>query len=83
MKSTHEIVTAVEDLRELGEAATMPFTEAQLIDIVLGGLKITGDYQEAIENWYSLHAPARTWLGLKAHFNNARRLLRKAPGATM
>ena len=61
----------------------MPFTEAQLVDIALGVLKRTGDYERPIKNWYTLNAPAQNWLGLKTHFNNARRLLRKSRGVTM
>ena len=49
-----KLYTVVEDLQELGEAALMPFSEAQLVDIALVVLKRTGDYERTIENWYVL-----------------------------
>lgn len=78
-----KLYTAVEDLQELDKATTMPFTKAQLVEIALGVLKRTGDYELTIENWYVSNTPARNWLGLKTHFNNVRRLLRKARGVTI
>ena len=77
------LYTAIEDLAELGRAARNPFTPEQLVDIALTVLKNTGDFQQAILEWYQLPLVDQTYPRLKTHFNRHRRLLKKSRGASM
>ena len=77
-----KIYQEIEDLQKLGEAS-IPYTQDQLMDIALGIIKRTGDFQIGLQDWYKLPRNGRTWLALKAHFQQARNNLKQVRGPTM
>ena len=46
------LCTAIIDLAELGRAAQNPFTPEQQVELVLKIIQSTGDYQQALLEWY-------------------------------
>ena len=74
---------AVEDLQQLGIAAHTPFSDGQLVQIGIHIIKQTGDFHQALLNWYALPRVNQTWNTFKTHFQNERRALRKVRGPTM
>ena len=59
------LFTSVEDLEELSRAAELQYSPVQLTDIALHVLKKTGDYQQAIIEWYRLPVAGQTWASSK------------------
>ena len=48
--------------------ATPPYTTAQMMDMAIMTLQITGLYSQALTEWESLPLKDRTWDALKSHF---------------
>ena len=77
-----KIYQEIENLQNL-EEASIPYMQDQLIDIALAINKCTGDFQTGLQDWYKLLRNGRTWMALKAHFQQARNNLKQVRGPTM
>ena len=73
----------IEDLRALAQAAHVPKTDAQLVNLGLGLVKKTKDFESALLAWYNLDPNVRTYENFKTHFVTAQTELKKVRGATM
>ena len=67
----------IEGIQQLSTAASSPYSQQQLINIALHVIKDTRDYQQGLNDWYTLPAMNQTWLRLKGHFQTACRNLKK------
>ena len=77
-----KLYTPIEELQQLAEEV-LPFTTAQLLEIGLAVLKRTELYSNALGDWYKRPVAEHTWVNFKAHFQTARRLLKKLRGPTL
>ena len=67
----------IEDIEALSIAAASPYSQQQLINLALYVIKSTRDYERGINDWYALPTGAQIWLGLKTHFQTARKIWKK------
>ena len=68
----------IEDFRVLAQAAGVPRTSAQLLDMVLKILKGCGCFTPAVITWNNITAAEKTWANLKEHFDQAHQNLENA-----
>ena len=73
----------VEDLVELADAARLPKTNAQIVNMGLHIIRKTQDLEQALTAWFARPVADRTWLNFKEHFSSAYRALKKVRGPAM
>ena len=73
----------IEKLKKMAEAAEIPYTTNQLLDIGLTVIRKTRDFEQALGNWELLPAADNTWYRLKSHFKDDQKQLREIRGPTM
>ena len=73
----------IEKLRRMAEAAEIPYTTHQLLDIGLTVIRNTRDFERALGDWELLPPIQKTWATFKDHFKDAQKQLRAIRGPTM
>ena len=73
----------IEKLKKLGEAAGIPYTENQLLDVGLTVIRNTHDFERALGDWELLNDNQKTWDRFKLHFKTAQKQLKAIRGPTM
>ena len=73
----------VEDLVELADAARLPKTNAQIVNMGLHIIRKTQDLEQALTAWFARPVADQTWLNFKDHFSSAHRALKQVRGPTM
>ena len=73
----------IEKLKKMAEAAAIPYTTDQLLDIGLTVIRNTRDFERALGDWEQLPAIRKTWDRFKTHFKDAQKQLRAIRGPTM
>ena len=73
----------IEKLQKLGEAAGIPYTESQLLDVGLTVIRNTRDFERALGDWELLPTANKTWGHFKTHFENAQKQLKAIRGPTI
>ena len=73
----------IERLKKLGEAANIPYSEAQFLDIGLTVIRNTRDFERALGDWELLLHANKTWETFKTHFKAAQKQLKAIRGPTM
>ena len=77
------IFNEIEDLVELAEAARLPKTNAQIVNMGLHIIRKTQDFEQALTAWFARPVADQTWLNFKEHFTSAHRALKQIRGPTM
>ena len=73
----------VEDLKKLGDAAQMPYTEHQIVNFGIQLIRNTHDFQDGLKQWFSKEIRDKTWENFKIHFEDEYDKLKQVRGATM
>ena len=73
----------IEKLKKLGEAAGIPYTKNQLLDVGLTVIRNTRDFEQALGDWELLPTNLKTWERFKDHFKTAQKQLKAIRGPTM
>jgi hypothetical protein len=73
----------VEDLKKLGDAAQMPYTQQQIINFGVQLIRNTQDFQDGLKEWYGKPTLEKTWTRFKSHFEDEYDKLKLVRGATM
>ena len=73
----------IEKLKKMAEAAAIPYTTDQLLDIGLTVIRNTRDFERALGDWELLPPIRKTWDKFKTHFKDAQKQLRAIRGPTM
>ena len=73
----------IEKLKKLGEAAGIPYTENQFLDVGLTVIRNTLDFERALSDWELLQDNQKTWEHFKLHFKTAQQQLKAIRGHTM
>jgi hypothetical protein len=73
----------VEDLKKLGDAAQMPYSEQQIINFGIQLIRNTHDFQDGLKDWYSKPLLEKTWTNFQTHFEDEYDKLRLVRGTTM
>lgn len=73
----------VEDLTKLAQAAKMPYTKAQIINMGIQLIRNTHDFQDGLKTWINKSANEKTWQTFKAHFEEEHDTLREIRGMSM
>ena len=76
-------ITPIKDLQVLAIEANVPRTESQLIAIGVRIIKRTGEFEQALLEWFEIDAARKTWARFKRHFMAAHKALRKVRGKTV
>ena len=61
----------VEDLQALAVAATIPYLDAQIINLGIKLIKNMNNFDKSLTSWYNLPIADRTWIRFKSHFTLA------------
>lgn len=75
--------TAIEDLVSLAQAANLPKTKEQIIDLGITIIRNTGDFETGLTTWYAKASADHTWPNFKEHFNETYQNLIKVRGISM
>ena len=73
----------IEKLKKMAEAAAIPYTQDQLLDMGLTVIRNTRDFERALGDWENLPARRKTWDQFKTHFKDAQKQLKAIRGPTM
>ena len=73
----------IDKLIKMGIAASIPYTEEQVLDIGLTVVRNTRDFEKALGDWEALPATGKTWKTFQKHFKNAQKQLKAIRGPTM
>ena len=73
----------VEDLVKLAEAAEMPYTVAQTVNLGVQMIRNTHDFHQGLRDWLAKPAQDKTWHNFKLHFETEHDSLRDIRGITM
>ena len=73
----------IEKLKKMAEAAEIPYTTDQLLDIGLTVIRNTRDFERSLGDWELLPPIRKTWATFKDHFKEAQKQLRAIRGPTM
>ena len=73
----------VEDLKKLGDAAQMPYTQQQIINFGIQLIRNTQDFQDGLKAWYSKPTLDKTWPNFKTHFEDEYDKMKLVRGTTM
>jgi hypothetical protein len=73
----------VEDLKKLGDAAQMPYTELQITNFGVQLIRNTHDFLDGLKNWYDLPQDQKSWANFKLHFEEEYDKLKLIRGESM
>ena len=73
----------VEDLKKLGDAAQMPYTEPQIINFGIQLVRNTHDFQDGLKSWYNIPDREKSWTNFKIHFEDEYDKLKLVRGVSM
>ena len=73
----------IENLKKMAEAAEIPYTADQLLDIRLPVVRNTRDFERALGAWQLLPFANKTWGRFKTHFKDTQEQLRVIRRPTM
>ena len=73
----------IKKLKKMAEAAEIPYTTDQLLDIGLTVICNTRDFERALGDWELLPTIRKIWDNFKTHFKDAHKQLRAICGPTM
>ena len=71
------VTTTIDELAPVATAANNPYSDNQKIQMGLGIVKNTNDFEVALLDWYQRPVADRTYDNFKDHFEEARDLLKE------
>jgi hypothetical protein len=77
------VFDSLEELEDLGKAAQLPYTAAQIISFAHEILMRSNIFENSLITWNEKTAVNKTWVNFKSHFENAHKALRLVRGKTM
>ena len=77
------LFSEIEDLKQLGIAASNPYTTSQLIVFALQIIKNARDFEDGMKLWHRQPNVDKTWSNFKLHFEDEHASLRRVWGTTM
>ena len=75
-------LTKIEDLQDLANAADLPYTDQEILNLGLTLIKNTNDFKKGITDCIE-KTTGKTWENFKIHFQLAQENLQKIRGPTM
>ena len=75
-------LTKIEDLQDLANAADLPYTDQEILNLGLTLIKNTNDFKKGITDCIE-KTTGKTWENFKIHFPLAQENLQKVRGPTM
>ena len=73
----------VEDITKLAQAARMPYTKAQIVNMGIQLVRNTHDFQDRLRAWLGKPEEQKTWENFKTYFEEEHDALREIRGMSM
>ena len=70
------IYNEMEDLKQIADAAQLPYTDAQFVNLGICLIKNTNDFDKGLTEWFDLPL-GQTYITFKKHFTKAQTALRR------
>ena len=71
------IYETIEDLMDMGAAASDPFTQRQAVTMAMNIINRTGKFETDMRSWFERPQAQQTWINFKQHFTRAHKAMKK------